>query len=86
MKLKSGNFTGKEINPSTVPLRKLSKSMQDLMNADSNDFILCYDNISKITDTQSDNLSKLATGATFTTRKLYTITDEEYEAFVKTLS
>ena len=64
------------LDNSTVPLRNLSKSMRDLMIAASNDFILCYDNISAITDNQSDNLCKLATGAGFTTRKLYTTIEE----------
>ncbi len=64
------------LDDSTVPLRNLSKSMKNLMIAASNDFILCYDNISKITDKQSDNLCKLATGAGFTTRTLYTTTEE----------
>jgi hypothetical protein len=60
----------------SVPLRNLSKSMRELMIAASNDFILCYDNISNLTNNQSDNLCKLATGAGFTTRKLYTTMEE----------
>lgn len=64
------------LDPSSVPLRNMSKDMRDLMIAASNDFVLCYDNISKITETQSDNLCKLSTGAGFTTRKLYTSTEE----------
>ncbi len=64
------------LDASNVPLRNLSKGMKNLMIAASNDFILCYDNISKITDEQSDNLCKLATGAGFTTRKLYTTLEE----------
>ena len=64
------------LDESSVPLRNLSKGMKNLMIAASNDFILCYDNISKITDNQSDNLCKLATGAGFTTRKLYTTLEE----------
>lgn len=64
------------LDPSSVPLRNMSKDMRDLMIAASNDFILCCDNISKITETQSDNLCKLSTGTGFTTRKLYTSTDE----------
>ncbi|RLF63259.1 MAG: hypothetical protein DRN30_06840 [Thermoplasmata archaeon] len=64
------------LDESSVPLRNLSKGMKNLMIAASNDFILCYDNISKITDDQSDNICKLATGAGFTTRKLYTTLEE----------
>lgn len=69
-------FVKKLLDPSSLPLRNLSKSMKELMIAASNDFILCYDNISKITGSQSDNLCKLATGAGFSTRKLYTTTEE----------
>lgn len=64
------------IDLSSVPLRNLSKSMKELMIAATNDFLLCYDNLSKLTDKQSDNLCKLATGAGFTTRKLYTTMEE----------
>lgn len=64
------------LDESTVPLRNLSTGMKNLMIAASNDFILCYDNISKITSNQSDNLCKLSTGAGFTTRKLYTTFEE----------
>ena len=70
------------LDESTVPLRNLSTGMRNLMIAASNDFILCYDNLSKITDKQSDNLCKLATGAGFTTRKLYT-TNEEIQLLCK---
>ncbi|MFH2130924.1 MAG: hypothetical protein ABIK68_11185 [bacterium] len=64
------------LDESSVPLRNLSKGMKNFMIAASNDFILCHDNISKITDDQSDNICKLATGAGFTTRKLYTTLEE----------
>lgn len=70
------------LDESTVPLRNLSTGMRNLMIAASNDFILCYDNLSKISDKQSDNLCKLATGAGFTTRKLYT-TNEEVQLLCK---
>ena len=50
--------------------------MKELMITATNDYILCFDNISKISDAQSDNLCKLATGAAFTTRKLYSTVSE----------
>jgi hypothetical protein len=59
------------LDPSSVLLRNLPKSMKGLMIAANNDFIQCFDNISKITDTQSDNLCKLATGAASAWRRLY---------------
>lgn len=65
----------------TVPLRNLPKSMKELMIAASNDFILCFDNISNITNSQSDNVCKISTGAGFATRKLYTTMEEIQRAF-----
>nr|WP_320190641.1 hypothetical protein [uncultured Desulfobacter sp.] len=70
------------LDESTVPLRNFSIGMRSLMIATSNDVILCYDNLSKISDKQSDNLCKLSTGAGFTTRKRYT-TNEEIQLLCK---
>jgi hypothetical protein len=46
--------------------------MNDLMIAGCNDYILAFDNVSKITNAQSDNMCKVTTGAGCATRKLYT--------------
>jgi len=64
------------LDPSRSVLRNFPKSEKELMIAASNDFILCFDNTSKITDKQSDNLCKLALGTAFTTRRLYSTADE----------
>ena len=64
------------LDASSVLLRNLPKSMKELMITATNDYILCFDNISKISDAQSDNLCKLATGAAFTTRRLYSTVSE----------
>jgi hypothetical protein len=54
----------------------MPKSEKELMIAAINDFVLCFDNTSKISDSQSDNLCKLATGSAFTTRRLYSTAAE----------
>lgn len=64
------------LDPSSIPLRNLPKNMQEMMIACINEFIPCFDNISKISDKQSDNLCKVSTGAGFATRKLYTNMEE----------
>ncbi len=64
------------IDPSRSILRNFPQSEKELMIAASNDFILCFDNTSKITDKQSDNLCKLALGTSFTTRRLYSTAAE----------
>jgi hypothetical protein len=64
------------IDNSNVPLRNLPNSMKELMIAGCNDYILVFDNISKITNAQSDNLCKVTTGAGYAMRKLYTTQKE----------
>ena len=64
------------LDASGVLLRNMPKTEKELMIAACNDFILCFDNCSKISDMQSDNLCKLATGTAFTTRRLYSTAAE----------
>lgn len=64
------------LDPSRSVLRNFPKSEKELMIAASNDFNLCFDNTSKITDKQSDNLCKLALGTSLTTRRLYSTAAE----------
>lgn len=64
------------LDPSSVSLRNMPKSEKELMISANNDFVLCFDNTSKISDSQSDNLCKLATGSAFTTRRLYSTVSE----------
>ncbi len=64
------------LDPSRSVLRNFPKSEKELMIAASNDFILCFDNTSKITDKQSDNICKLALGTSLTTRRLYSTAAE----------
>lgn len=64
------------LDPSSAMLRNFPKTEKELMIAATNDFILCFDNTSKITDIQSDNLCKLALGTVFTTRRLFSTVAE----------
>jgi putative DNA primase/helicase len=64
------------LDASSVSLRNMPKSEKELMISAINDFVLCFDNTSKISDSQSDNLCKLATGSAFTTRRLYSTAGE----------
>lgn len=59
------------LDPSSAVLMNFPKTERGLMIAAVNDFILCFDNTSKITDSQSDSVCKLVLGTTFATRRLY---------------
>lgn len=60
----------------TAPLRSLPRNEQDLAIAARHSHFLCFDNVSRLADWQSDALCRLATGSGFSTRELYT-DDEE---------
>ena len=64
------------VDPSVVPTTALSLSGRDLYIAASNAHVLAFENVSKLSDTMSDYLCRLATGGGFRTRALYKDTDE----------
>jgi hypothetical protein len=64
------------IDPSTAPLRTAPRNEADLLLAAKNQLILVFDNLSTITQSQSDAFSRLATGGGLGTRKLFTNDDE----------
>lgn len=64
------------IDPNKSPLRSETKDSRDLMIAANNGWCLVFDNLSYIKNKLSDDLCRLATGGGFTTRELYTDTDE----------
>jgi len=64
------------LDDSSVALRNLPKTMKELMIAANNEFIIIFDNISTLSNSQSDNICKVSTGAAVTTRELYTTYDE----------
>ena len=67
------------IDPSAIPLRAQPQSERDLIVAARNNWLLAYDNLSRLSGSLSDALCRLATGGGFGTRRLYT--DEEEMAF-----
>jgi hypothetical protein len=63
------------IDPNMAPLRSEPTDARDLMIAASNSFLLSYDNLSHIR--LADELSRLSTGAGFSTRRLFENGEEE---------
>jgi putative DNA primase/helicase len=64
------------IDPVKAMLRAGSPSERDLMISASRQWLLGFDNVSKLTDRLSDALCQLSTGAGFATRQLDTDADE----------
>lgn len=64
------------VDPNAVPLRGLLRHDHDLHIAANNAHVLCFDNVSKLSDWLSDTMCRLATGGGFSTRELYADTAE----------
>ncbi len=64
------------IDPSFVTLRSLPKSERDLIIAAKNNWVLAFDNISKLPTRLSDAFCRLSTGGGLSTRELYTDSEE----------
>jgi hypothetical protein len=64
------------IDPNTAPLRALPREDRDLFIAACNGHVIAFDNVSGLPAWISDTLCRLATGAGFAVRSLYT-NDEE---------
>ena len=64
------------IDPSTLPIRRPAKRAEDLMIAANNNWVVSFDNMSKIGDELSDDLCCVATGGGIAKRTQYTNTDE----------
>ena len=65
------------VDPSRAPLRSLPREERDLFIAARNTRVLAFDNVSHIPDWLSDAMCRLSTGGGFSTRSLYTNTEEE---------
>jgi hypothetical protein len=65
------------IDPNEVGDRTLPRDDQSFAIAASNSWIASFDNVSNLADWQSDAIARLATGAGFGTRQLYS-DDEEF--------
>ena len=68
------------IDPVDAPLRAAPREERDLMIAALNGHVVSFDNVSKLPDSMSDVLCRLASGTALSTRQLYS--DDE-EAILK---
>jgi hypothetical protein len=64
------------IDPNVASLRSLPREERDLAISANNTHILAFDNVSHLSPWISDALCRIATGAGFATRQLYTDMDE----------
>lgn len=64
------------IDPHKAQVKAISRSEHDLIIAAENTLIVAIDNVSHIDEKLSDSLCRLSTGVGFSTRKLYTDSDE----------
>jgi hypothetical protein len=64
------------IDPSVAPLRRPPRDERDLAIAAANSWVVGYDNLSGLPTYLSDAICSLATGGGFSTRELYTDSDE----------
>lgn len=64
------------IDPARTPDRSAPRDERDLIIAANNGHVVAFDNLSGLKDWQSDGLARLATGAGFGTRELYTDSEE----------
>jgi energy-coupling factor transporter ATP-binding protein EcfA2 len=64
------------VDPHKAALRTLPSDDRDLFIAATNGRVLAFDNVSKLSDPQSDALCRLATGGSYATRRLYTDGEE----------
>ena len=63
---------GSLVGPSATGVQAFPGSAVDLAIAVQNSHVVFYDNLRKLTPTQADNLCRCATGASLSTRMLYT--------------
>jgi putative DNA primase/helicase len=64
------------IDPSSSPLNQLYAKDEELFIRAENSYVLGFDNISKISESQSDALCRISTGGGYVKRTLYSNTDE----------
>lgn len=71
-------FLRRIIDPSSALVRTPPREDRDLLIAAANSWVLAYDNLSGVSPWLSDSLCRLATGGGFSTRELYTDSDEVF--------
>jgi hypothetical protein len=64
------------VDPNEAPVRREPRNGQDLIVAARNGLVVCFDNVSHLSQELSDDLARLATGSGFGARQLYTDLDE----------
>jgi hypothetical protein len=64
------------VDPSASPIGRAPKEDRDFAIAANSELVVSFDNVSRLSLANSDNLARLATGAGFRTRTLYTDTDQ----------
>jgi hypothetical protein len=64
------------VDPNVAPVRSLVREERDLVIAANNSHVLAFDNLSGLPHALSDAFCRLATGASFGLRQLYTDADE----------
>jgi hypothetical protein len=64
------------VDPNIAPVRSLAREERDLVIAANNSHVLAFDNLSGLPHALSDAFCRLATGASFGLRQLYTDQDE----------
>ena len=64
------------IDPSSIELRSAPKTGEDVFVGAGQGWLLAYDNVSHLSADMQDVLCRVATGASFATRKLYTNGEE----------
>jgi hypothetical protein len=64
------------VDPNVAPVRALAREERDLVVAANNSHVLAFDNLSSLPHPLSDAFCRLATGASFGLRQLYTDADE----------
>jgi hypothetical protein len=64
------------IDPNLADLRQTPKEARELAIAANNSLVIAFDNLSGISPAVSDDICRLATGSGFSTRKLYSDSEE----------
>jgi hypothetical protein len=73
------------VDPNSAPLRSEPRDARDLIIAANNSWVLAFDNLSHLPAWLSDALCRLATGGGFSTRELYTDSEEVLFDAVRTV-
>lgn len=73
------------IDPSSKGLLSLPWESNALIHTFLSDYLLCYDNISKITNDTSDDLCRAVSGSSLSKRKLHTDSDDIIYKFKKAI-